>query len=142
YTGLNQTFENPPPGGPLLAIQLPTGNVPARLKWKFDSPAFAGTFTSAAIAEDIVFVVGDGDPSVLFALNAADGAELWRATLPGDHNLYANPIVRFGKVFVGTGDSLTVFAAGRTKRCYGHYEFDDLHMNTPVVTYDRIYVAV
>jgi len=139
YVGLNKSFEMPSPA-PLLAIELPPKHGRPRLKWKF-GPAGFGTYTSAAIADDIVFVTSGEEQPTLFALNAADGGELWRATLPEGRNLFASPVVRFGKVFAGDDSTLTVFAAGPKKRCYGYYQFGASYLSTPVVTYDRIYVA-
>ena len=139
YVGLNKHFEAPS-HAPLLAIDLATRDGQPRVRWKFNSTNFVGTWTSAAVADGIVFVTSQY--SVLFAIEANTGRELWQARLDSDApNPYSGPTVNRGRVYVGSESGVTVFAAAREKKCLGRYELNGAYASTPIVVDDRIYVS-
>jgi outer membrane protein assembly factor BamB len=137
YVGLNRDFEQPT-ASPLLAIDLvASGGVP-RIKWKFQAPAFGSTYTSAAVGEGIVYV--SGEQGVLFAIDGATGQELWQSKFEDGRVFFASPVVHDGKVYAGGDSTLAIFAAGREKRCIGHYEFESSGTSTPAFTRDGVIV--
>jgi len=139
YVGLNKDFEMPS-SGPLCAIQLNTQDGQPAMKWKFGAPEFGGTYTSAAVADGIVFITGN--QGILFALDANNGRELWHASLEDGRNIYASPIINNGKVYAGGEITVAVFAAAREKKCFGRYEFDGAYPSTPQIASERLYVSV
>jgi len=59
-------------------------------------------FGSPAVSHDMVFVVSDGAPYCVYALNSTTGALIWYNNMT--YPLKSSPAVADGKVFVGTLD--------------------------------------
>jgi outer membrane protein assembly factor BamB len=143
YVGMSQEPEaGTDPRRPLFAIDLGQAQKgPERaIRWRFVDKEFGGTFGSTAVADEVVYTLGG--KGVLFALDLQTGRELWRSHLSqdGGGDLLA-PYVHAGKVFAGDGSTLFVFRSGRTKKCLGRYEFDDLVQGMPTVDGEILYVT-
>ncbi len=119
YFGLNNDFEDPQTNAPLYAISLGhrSDATEKSVRWKFQHPEFGSTYSSAAAADGIVYVLGHR--AVLFALDEKNGEVIWHCRLASDAHGYASPILAGRKVLVGTDDGeLVVFAAGRKKNVW------------------------
>lgn len=57
YVGLNKDFEQGDID-PLLAIDLASPDGVPSIKWKFNSPEYGRTYTSAAVADGTVYTIG------------------------------------------------------------------------------------
>ncbi len=142
FVGLNNDFEDPQTNAPLYAISLGHhGDASAKaVRWKFQHPDFGSTYSSPAVADGIVYVVGDR--AVLFALNEKNGKEIWHCRFADDSGSYGSPIIANGKVFVGTDDGESVvLATGRQKKCLGRFELLRPIYHSPVVVKDCFYIA-
>jgi outer membrane protein assembly factor BamB len=82
-----------------------------------------------------------GEQSVLFAVDAATGQELWHSRFEDSRTLFASPVVFRRKVYVGGDFTVAVYAAGREKRCLGRYEVSGAYTNTPEFTSDTMILS-
>lgn len=143
YVGLNHDFESPQTNAPLYAISLGHRDdaTEQAVRWKFQHPDFGGTYSSAAVADGIVYVLGHR--AVLFALDEKTGEIIWHCRLATDSRGYAAPIIADGKVWVGTDDGeLVVLSAGRDKKCLGRFQLPGAIYHAPVVADNVAYIAV
>ena len=110
------------------------------IKWKFQAPEFRGTYVSAAVANDLLFIGAEG--GVLFALDRETGQELWHSTLDNGRVFYAAPVVFGVTVYVAEETQVTLFAASRVKRCLGRYDLGvSTSVHTPVIRDRIMYVS-
>jgi outer membrane protein assembly factor BamB len=143
YVGLSHVPEaGTDPHRPLIAVDLRlVEKSPDRaIRWRFTDKDFGGTFGSAAVADGVVYTLGG--EGVLFALDDQTGRELWRSYLSREASGHLlSPCVHAGQVFVGDGSTLFAFRAGRSKKCLGRYQLDDLIQGMPAADGDSVYVS-
>ena len=143
YVGLNNDFEDAQTNAPLYALSLGhRGDATAKaVRWKFKHPDFGSTYSSPAIADGIVYVLGYR--AVLFALDEKNGKEIWHCRLANDDARgIGSPIIAGGKVLVGTEDGeLVVLSAGRIKKCLGRFQMPGPIYHAPVVANNSVYIA-
>lgn len=116
----------------LLAIDLEDGS----RRWKAMSST--GTATAPTLGENTVYVSNiDTDREVL-AIDATDGSERWRFET-GQHT--STPAVSDGLVYVGDGESETVYALDSdTGEMVWSVETDSTMRVAPTVVSDTVYV--
>ena len=112
----------------LYALNASTG---AQL-WSFPT---SGNVSSPAVANGVVYAVGNGN---VFALNAATGAQQWTQTIGSDSA--SPPTVANGTVYVGLGASVYAFdaATGAQQWTFTTGEVVD---GAPAVTNGVVYVG-
>lgn len=115
-----------PTGDGLYAYDVESGEE----RWQFvpDGEGRGSSFAlSPAVADETVYVGFEGDPG-LFALDAGDGTERWRA---GDSTVHSAPVVgEYGSVFVGTDTGLLAATADGSVR----WEYDLFGRGVQVAT--------
>ena len=130
------------PPSPLLAISLEgQGDATAMAKrWSFQDPDFGSTHVAPAVADGIVYVIGNR--STLFALEEKTGRVLWQSRYDEDPPChFAAPLVSHSRVFVmGISGDLFIYRAGSQKQCLAHWSFGEMARTGPVADEDSIYV--
>jgi len=142
YVCLNRDLESPQTNAPLYAISLSQNNDTIAVRWKFQHPEFGSTYTSATVADGIVYVLGW--KGVLFVLDEKTGGEIWHSQLDVDERacFYGSPYLADGKVFAGLqGGDLVMFATGRKKKCLGRFRLHDRLDQAPVVNKGCVYIS-
>jgi outer membrane protein assembly factor BamB len=78
------------------AAIVPGLNPPLSVKWSVD---LGGTASYPLIAEGKVFVIGGGQTSTLYALDARTGATVWSVPVPANYGAWIGAAYENGKVF-------------------------------------------
>lgn len=103
---------------------------------KWAAPVRGEARAPPALADGVAYV-NDGEQS-LYALDARDGTERWRADVGGDGHLEAGgtPTVADGTVYATSGDGLVAVTARDGAK---QWRVDEFAEGTPAVTDDRVF---
>jgi outer membrane protein assembly factor BamB len=126
------------PGGKLYALDSNTGHE----LWNFPPDALTGDFSSTtpAVANGIVYFGVNRFITVVFAVNAASGAEVWRHNGP-IANIVSSPTLIDGRVYVAfTDGSIRALDAANGQLIWGVMA-DQGAYSSPAIADGRLYIA-
>jgi outer membrane protein assembly factor BamB len=127
------------PGGKLYALDRNTG----QQLWSFPPDAVTGDFSSTtpAVANGIVYFGVNRFGTVVFAVNAKTGAEVWRHSGP-IANIVSSPTVVDGRVYVAFTDG-TIRALDATNgQILWSVQQDQGAYSSPAIADGRLYMAI
>jgi len=127
------------PGGKLYALDRNTG----QQLWSFPPDAVTGDFSSTtpAVANGIVYFGVNRFGTVVFAVNAASGAEIWRHNGPVA-NIVSSPTVIDGRVYAAfTNGSIRALDATSGQIIWS-VTADQGAYSSPAIADGRLYIAI
>lgn len=140
YVGVGQDPEHGEAPGHLWAVKgTMTGDVTDKaVVWHFGPEHFNRTISTAAIADDILYIADLS--GYLYALELATGKELWK--YEAFAAVWGSPFVADGKVYLGDEDGdVVVFAHGREKKMLAEINMGNSVYTTPIAYDGVLYIA-
>ncbi|MCT9096619.1 PQQ-like beta-propeller repeat protein [Haloarchaeobius sp. HME9146] len=89
----------------IVALDKVTGGT----KWTFDGPTGHPSYADGTVYAMSGLAGGSGDPT-LYAIDAADGTQQWRRSLPGRVSSTQAPVVADGSVYVAPRETQAIHA--------------------------------